>query len=492
MADKWWENDIPAEEEAGEWWENDIPAEAEAVDFNLGTAIRNIPGSSLDLVKDTFNAVTNPIETAMAVTDLAGDAFNLGQRKVSEWTGSGEIPQGTYGDESSAQALGQFYSDRYGSTDGFKKAVMEDPAGVLADLAAIGSGGASLAARAPGTVGRIGGAVNNASKSVLRAPGRAGDAMVSAVARRLPDDMEYEMYAGAAKYKEKGNPSAVQRRQRVETALDEQIPLTKKGTDIIQERISMLGGQVDELIEAANQTGGTVPVSALFTRLNDLRRTRGGIRVGAKKDLARIDKLAGDFYNWVRENRKDGQMTVQDLQNFKRSAWNKVKWNQSRQKGKPVDRPYYENTGRRAKEMIEDAVPEVADLNRRQGNLLDMQDVHADAVERLGKRQAVPLSGWLGAGFGAGPGGMAGMATGGSPLLGAATGAAVGLGVAGLMSAGAQSRIALAIRRAKNGDNTLLERLPAPEIGYALQVLEESQNDNEGPLQIEIRDGVPK
>ncbi len=74
-----------------------------------------------------------------------------------------------YGDpanEQYADAAGQFYKDRYGSMEGVKKALAEDPAGVLADAATVLTGGAGTAARIPGAAGRVTNAVGAVGRAI--------------------------------------------------------------------------------------------------------------------------------------------------------------------------------------------------------------------------------------------------------------------------------------------------------------------------------------
>jgi len=56
-----------------------------------------------------------------------------------------------------------FVSDRYGSLDKFKETAIEDPAGVLADIATILSGGAGLVSKV-GEVSKVGAVTKAGSK----------------------------------------------------------------------------------------------------------------------------------------------------------------------------------------------------------------------------------------------------------------------------------------------------------------------------------------
>ena len=109
-----------------------------AGDVAIG-AIRNLPGSTLNLLTDLATAVTSPIQTAKTVLDLGAGVL---QAVLPE-----SIVQAVGEDKPSrevARKVGEFYKDRYGSVEGAKRAIANDPAGVLADAATVlyGSGAA--------------------------------------------------------------------------------------------------------------------------------------------------------------------------------------------------------------------------------------------------------------------------------------------------------------------------------------------------------------
>jgi hypothetical protein len=117
-----------------------------------GQAAQNLLPSLGQMGSDMFQAVRHPINTATALGDVAGG--------VAAKAGIGDHDQGA------ADAVGQFFADRYGSEEGFKRALAQDPAGVLGDLGTLLTLGGGAAARAPGVAGRVAGVVGKVGEIV--------------------------------------------------------------------------------------------------------------------------------------------------------------------------------------------------------------------------------------------------------------------------------------------------------------------------------------
>lgn len=105
----------------------------------LGGAALNFVPSTFELAADTVMALTLDLpETLEGTAKIIGGATGLSD------------------DASSWEAVKDYYIDRYGSYDGFKRALREDPASIAADIAGIATGGALIAAKTAGTAGKVG------------------------------------------------------------------------------------------------------------------------------------------------------------------------------------------------------------------------------------------------------------------------------------------------------------------------------------------------
>lgn len=156
-------------------------------------AIVNFPSSFKNLVGNIVQAVTNPVETAKSVLDVgAGALQNVLPEKFVQFVGEDKQSRDM------ARAIGQFYADRYGTGEGLKKAIAEDPAGVLADLSTVLTGGAAVAPRA------IAAPLSAAARTVdpLSLAARGAQATVSGAGKVLAPAVGVQTGVGAEPFRQ--------------------------------------------------------------------------------------------------------------------------------------------------------------------------------------------------------------------------------------------------------------------------------------------------
>lgn len=147
-----------------------------------GEAISNSGESAQRFVGNIVGAVTSPIETAKGLGRLAegvyakyGHAMPAPLAVMKPIYNAYRDPDSRSAAVDTADAVGQFYSDRYGSSEALKNTLATDPVGAAADAAAVLTGGGSALAQSPGTVGRVGSVVNRLGSAVdpIQATARA-------------------------------------------------------------------------------------------------------------------------------------------------------------------------------------------------------------------------------------------------------------------------------------------------------------------------------
>jgi len=114
-----------------------------------GTGVTNLPSSTWNMVKGFGNAIVHPVDTAQSVLDLANGAM---QKALPESINN-LMPDSTRGNEAKFQDLADHYFKQYGTMDGFKEGLANDPAGMLMDVSMLagGIGAGAKAANLPRT-----------------------------------------------------------------------------------------------------------------------------------------------------------------------------------------------------------------------------------------------------------------------------------------------------------------------------------------------------
>lgn len=158
-------------------------------------AVGNLPKSALHLAEGMVDTFIHPIKTATAIKDVAvGGAANLLPESIA--------PDASVDQRNAATHLADFYKDRYGSMQGFKRAVAEDPLGVASDVSAVLTGGGALASKIPKlakaaeVISQAGGALNPVSLTI-QAAGKAG----GTIGNRVADVVGMTTGAGSAAIK---------------------------------------------------------------------------------------------------------------------------------------------------------------------------------------------------------------------------------------------------------------------------------------------------
>lgn len=116
------------------------------------SAVQNFPRSLGNIVSSIAGAVRHPIDTAGNVLDVAAGGLQniLPESLVSAVNKNDPNAQRAAEARMKADAVGQHFKQRYGSMEGFKGALAEDPAGVMADAATVATMGGGLLSKVPG------------------------------------------------------------------------------------------------------------------------------------------------------------------------------------------------------------------------------------------------------------------------------------------------------------------------------------------------------
>lgn len=399
-----------------------LAQEKKPVDFSIGETVSNIPASAAQFGENIAQPFIHPVNTAKSLVNLASGVVDKGAdvltkalpedfvragNKLNNWLADNGVPLKRLPEEPSqldfpnkkyAEQMGEFIKSRYGSVDNFKRTVMNDPVGVLADASAAISGGGALLGS--GKLAKLGAAtepfniVKNAGKVALKG---------------IPGKIPQKLYASAAKFSTT-IPKA-KREQMIQTALDNGILPTSKGVDKLSGLIGDLDMRINGLVQAATNEGKVIPRKALFTYFKGLRQNLGGAKIEGGNDLKVINRVAKTIDEHLKKTGRD-YLTPDELQNLKQDAYKRINFDRSQGKSRLAKEEAYKATARAAKNALESVAPEVGPLNRRLGDLLQIQEPIQRSANRIDQLNVIPLTAPLNIGAGAQIGGQAGTGAG--------------------------------------------------------------------------------
>ena len=145
-------------------------------------AIPNIPSSAAEFASGFYTAVTNPIETAGTLLDIAAGGLKTGAQKALPKNVYNFIndldrdPKSAQRAMRTAQQFGGQMKDRYGTYDAIKNTLATDPVGFVADMSTLLSGGAGAVRQSGKVVSKVAPKVAPKTARVANAMTRAAEA----------------------------------------------------------------------------------------------------------------------------------------------------------------------------------------------------------------------------------------------------------------------------------------------------------------------------
>ena len=149
------------------------PVERESMPLlDVGSqAVTNLIPSAIKYGQDIYGAVTNPSQTLEGLAQVSKAAIaSVTPEVIEKWIFD---PEEAKKAGETATAIGNYYRDRYGSVENFKRSFAQDPVGVMGDVS---------------TIFALGG---GALKSAATLPGMAADGKLAALGRNISTISEY-------------------------------------------------------------------------------------------------------------------------------------------------------------------------------------------------------------------------------------------------------------------------------------------------------------
>jgi len=343
----------------------------------FGEAVNNIPSSAFQAVKDIGEAVAHPGQTIKGVLALAAGV------------GQALDPTGLLGTqfEGNAQMMWDFYKDRYGTIEGFKKALAKDPVGVMMDGATVFIPG-GMAVKGLSKAAKLQKLSQLADKAVKAAsladPIALASKGITATGRRMiPKHKARGMYQEAVRFAGKLSPEQLNKLN--DTALDNAIMPTQKGLEKLRTNIDLLNAAISDALDRSVTTGQAVPVNALFREygsiIYDIARKNTDDPKAAQKAVLKARQAV------IKANKQIGrkELNARDLQDYKlevydelRSLYGKTQYSKPKVRRKMA-------LARAARDKLNDFMPELKKLNAADSDLLALEEAIMPAVNRLDK-----------------------------------------------------------------------------------------------------------
>jgi hypothetical protein len=144
--------------------------------------VKNLPSSAYRFGENLVTPFLHPIDTAENIGQIGKGLYS---KAAGVFTDQDKTKKAQ--DEAAVDAIGKMYADRYGSLSGFKKALSEDPVSIIADAAAVLSGGETALGSVPGAVGDIAKVAGTVGRTIdpmsvaAQVPKLAGKALTSTI-----------------------------------------------------------------------------------------------------------------------------------------------------------------------------------------------------------------------------------------------------------------------------------------------------------------------
>ncbi len=371
-------------------------------EFSPGTMVRNIPGSAWNLAKDMTYPIRHPINTFEGLKSVASG--------VAQKVAAGDSQNPQYAKPQNVQAanaVGESIVQRYGGWDNLLNTLEQDPVGLLSDVAAL----PSMVAKAPGKVGQVASKVTAVTDPVSIATNTA-KAGIKAGLSKVDDGVMRDMYLDSAKFSTTLPPETRQRM--AQTALDEQIMPTYKGTDKLSGKIENLSQSVGRIIDGLSESGEAIPKAKLFAKMRAERNKVSKVSErGYDKVISQWDAVIDDY---GRQWADIETLTPRQVQDMKLSLDRSIFPPRGTVKDfKPGTQQAEMSARTAAKEVLEEASPELAEQNARLSKLKELQRGGLErSANRIENRNPVgidvPLLGGAGTAAGGMPGAVAGAA----------------------------------------------------------------------------------
>jgi hypothetical protein len=365
----------------------------------------NLAASGQENVRQTMEMFKNPDEAIKAVVDLATNP--------DAW-----------------EQLKSYARESYGTFDNFKRSLYNDPIGVAAELSVVG-----LPLRLAG-LKRIGSAIEHMDPAMAATTGAKFGAGAAGTATGFPQrTIKQRLQMSPAPTSRYARPDV--RDRVVQTILEENLPISSDGVDLMRGRIDRLSTELDALVEDADISGTTIPISMVMRPLVEMRRRLDNPRTNPEST---VDVKAIDDYldEWTAALGPVKELLPSEVRALRQGLDAKINFNRVPTVEPPMRAQIREEAAAGARSALNDTFEGIGQQNARVSRLLEAYEPMQRAANRIENNNRTSLRGSM-----TGAAGLAGFTLGDSALD-----RALGLVVAGsgyLLNGATKEKLARAI-----------------------------------------------
>lgn len=228
--------------------------------------------------------------------------------------------------------------------------------------------------------------------------------------------MPVDWYKSAAKFPTAKHITEAHRNKWAKTALYNEIMPTHEGLINLGGKISEINTEISGLIDAATKTGKTIPLDDIFKGLDELKLkagTSGGTRPTTMiRQIENVRKQLTEANTLLKKGEigpaYKTKFTPKEAQNIKTSIYRELEAFYTKSKNEAGRVVAGKKIAKNTKEFLQDAIPEIKELNQRDGDLIDLYDNLTRPSTRIGNLNVIPMDLAIKAGTGAAAGGPIG------------------------------------------------------------------------------------
>lgn len=392
---------------------NQVTTTAELpVDYRFGESVRNFLPSLGKVVTDFAGALVNYDDTINAIGTLAESGLqNLAQElhdslpkkiqteypkyltpRMYEAMGFDKSESKGFenhtmpNQEMGEQFLG-YLGDRYGGKDEIKTTLMKDPAGVLADISGIVTGGATIAGKSGSTVANIASKLDPIT-GIVKAP--------TAAIEMLGQPLSHKLYGSAMK------PSTTldinPRESVISAGLELGAMPTVKSTKRIEAERQRVGAELDEALAKSDKLGRVVDGEGLLADVANVRDKFAPPKPSSTTALPDIDAVVDNIREAIFLN-GGRKLTIREVNDIKTDLYRQINFDRSQRVGgsaktmSDATEQANKQIAQTARDIVAKHAPDVVPLNDRYGKIVDVQrNIQQQGTNRIQNADLVGLS----------------------------------------------------------------------------------------------------